>query len=148
MNDIKFYSTQGEYGAFSNFARYPIKIKSKVWPTSEHYFQAMKFEGTRYENEIRTVGGPMEAARKGRDRKLPLRKDWESIKNDIMLQALVAKFSQHKVLRDLLLSTGDSKLIEHTENDSYWGDGGNGKGKNMLGILLMKVRDILKKDEK
>ena len=40
---IQFYSTTGEYGAFSNFARYPIKLKGKLWPTSEHYFQAMKF---------------------------------------------------------------------------------------------------------
>jgi predicted NAD-dependent protein-ADP-ribosyltransferase YbiA (DUF1768 family) len=45
----------------------------------------------------------------------------------------------------LLLSTGDRTLIEHTKNDSYWGDGENGTGINQLGITLMKVRDHLRK---
>ena len=53
----------------------------------------------------------------------------------------MAKFSQHDDLKILLLSTGEAKLIEHTENDAYWGDGGDGKGKNYLGILLMQVRE-------
>ena len=45
MSDvIKFYSVTDEYGEFSNFARHPIKLSGKVWPTTEHYFQAMKFE--------------------------------------------------------------------------------------------------------
>ena len=39
------------------------------------------------------------------------------------------------------METGDRKLIEHTDKDKYWGDGGNGKGENRLGILLMKLRD-------
>jgi predicted NAD-dependent protein-ADP-ribosyltransferase YbiA (DUF1768 family) len=33
------------------------------------------------------------------------------------------------------------KLIEQTQNDAYWGDGGNGSGKNMLGRILMEVRE-------
>jgi len=36
------------------------------------------------------------------------------------------------------------ELIEHTKKDSYWGDGGNGSGKNKLGKILMKVRYELK----
>lgn len=60
-----------------------------------------------------------------------------------MREALIAKFEQHETLRTLLLSTGDAKLVEHTENDSYWGDGGDGSGRNMLGQLLMEVRQKL-----
>lgn len=51
---------------------------------------------------------------------------------------------QHSDLTQLLLDTKDAKIIEHTENDDYWGDGGDGKGKNMLGKILMKVREELK----
>ena len=40
--------------------------------------------------------------------------------------------------------SGDAKLVEHTENDSYWGDGGDGSGRNMLGQILMQVRDELR----
>ena len=43
-NVIKFYSVRDEYGEFSNFAAYSIKLKGKTWPTTEHYFQAMKFD--------------------------------------------------------------------------------------------------------
>ena len=60
-----------------------------------------------------------------------------------MFDAILAKFTQHESLRPLLLSTSSAKIIEHTENDSYWGDGGNGKGKNMLGKILIRVRDEL-----
>ena len=35
-------------------------------------------------------------------------------------------------------------FVEHTENDSYWGDGGDGSGKNMLGQILMDVRELLR----
>src|SRR5438309_1142191 len=61
-----------------------------------------------------------------------------------MKDALIAKFTQHQEIREILLSTGDSILIEHTFKDSYWGDGGDGHGKNKLGILLMEVREELK----
>lgn len=144
---INFYSTTGTHGAFSNFSRHPVKMKGKVWPTSEHYFQAQKFEGTRHETEVLNAKGPGEAARIGRDRSLPLRKDWESVKDNIMREVVYAKFTQHKHLTELLLSTGDEKLVEHTSNDSYWGDGGNGSGKNMLGKILMETRERIRNEQ-
>ena len=52
-----------------------------------------------------------------------------------------AKFTQHPELGELLVSTGNAKLVEHTTNDNYWGDGGDGSGSNMLGRFLMQVRD-------
>ena len=141
MNEIKFYSTQDEFGEFSNFAYFPIKLDGKMWHTTEHYFQAQKFADQQYQEKIRAERSPMIAARLGRDRKQKLRHDWESVKNNVMKKALVAKFTQHEDLKTLLISTGDAKLIEHTVNDAYWGDGGDGKGQNFLGRLLMQVRD-------
>ena len=141
---IEFYSTSVEYGEFSNFARFPIKLKGKNWPTSEHYFQAMKFQSEKDSEKIRKSKTPTEAARLGRDRKKKLRKDWESVKISVMREAIRAKFTQHEDLRELLLSTGNAKLVERTENDAFWGDGGDGSGKNMLGRLLMKLRDELR----
>ncbi len=141
---IEFYTAGDAFGEFSNFARFPIFLKNKRWPTSEHYFQAQKFAGTPHEEEIRRAKKPMLAAEMGRDRKRPLRRDWEAVKDAVMLDALRAKFTQHADLRALLLSTGDARLVEHTGNDSYWGDGGDGSGKNRLGELLMRVRDELR----
>lgn len=141
---IHFYSVSEAYGQFSNFAGYPILLDGKRWPTSEHFFQAQKFKETSHQEAIRKETSPMRAARMGRDRKRPLRKDWESVKDAIMRQAVLAKFTQHADLRELLLSTGESRLVEHTTNDYYWGDGGNGSGKNRLGLILMEVRKKLR----
>jgi N-glycosidase YbiA len=47
-------------------------------------------------------------------------------------------------LREILVATGNASIIEHTENDSYWGDGGDGSGPNMLGRILMEIREELK----
>jgi ribA/ribD-fused uncharacterized protein len=139
-NTIKFYSVDQPYGEFSNFAPYPVKINGKVWPTTEHYFQAQKFAGTEHEELIRLELSPAKAALMGRDRNRPLRPDWERVKDDFMAIALYYKFTQHPALRELLLSTGSALIVEHTTNDSYWGDGGDGTGRNMLGILLVKLR--------
>jgi ribA/ribD-fused uncharacterized protein len=144
---INFYHLNEPFGEFSNFARFPIRLRGKTWPTSEHFFQAQKFAGTPREEEVRQAKSPGEAARLGRDRKHRLRSDWESAKDDVMREAVRAKFSQHDELRALLLSTGDEILVEHTENDSYWGDGGDGSGKNMLGRILMEVREELRCEE-
>jgi hypothetical protein len=144
MSVIDFYSVSEEYGAFSNFAPYPIRLKGKTWPTSEHYFQAQKFAGAPDEEEIRNEKSPMVAARMGRSRKRPLRKDWESVKDQIMHEAVLAKFAQHADLKIMLLATGDDRIVEHTENDAYWGDGGDGSGENKLGIILMRVREELR----
>ncbi len=142
--DIHFYAVGDEYGCFSNFYPAPVRLKGKAWPTTEHYFQAQKFAGTRHEQAVREAKTPMLAARMGRDRALPLRRDWEAVKDAVMRDAVRAKFEQHADLREVLLATGEARLVEHTENDSYWGDGGDGSGRNRLGEILMEVRAALR----
>lgn len=141
---IEFYRTGDEYGCFSNFAAYPIELNGQIWPTSEHYFQGQKFAGTEHEEHVRQEPSPMIAARMGRDRKRPLRSDWDEVKDDIMREAVRAKFLQHADLRDVLLSTEGANIVEHTTNDAYWGDGGDGSGKNMLGRILMEIREEIR----
>jgi ribA/ribD-fused uncharacterized protein len=147
VQEIRFYSTREPYGCFSNFYPAPIWVDGKRWRTSEHYFQAQKFAGTPREEEVREARSPMMAARLGRSRKHRLRPDWERVKEDVMRRAVLAKFEQHGELRSVLLSTGDAVLIEHTERDSYWGDGGDGTGLNRLGRILMDVRSELRNAE-
>jgi ribA/ribD-fused uncharacterized protein len=144
---IHFYSTRDEYGCFSNFYAAPFVLGGRRWRTSEHYFQAQKFAGTAREEEIRQATSPAVAARMGRSRRHRLRPDWEKVKDAVMREAVRAKFSQNDELRALLLSTGSAILIEHTERDSYWGDGGDGSGRNRLGQILMSVREELRQAE-
>ena len=60
-----------------------------------------------------------------------------------MEEIVAAKFSQNPEIRDVLLSTAGKRLVEHTERDSYWGDGYDGSGLNKLGLILERVRDSL-----
>lgn len=141
---LDFYSRSKAYGEFSNFALFPITVDGKLWPTSEHYYQAHKYSDPKLQEWVRLGDTPVEAAKRGRDKSKPKRKDWDQVKDGIMEKALVAKFTQHEVLKKLLLATGDSALYEHTKNDCYWGDCGDRSGKNKLGKALMKIRGQLR----
>ena len=140
---IYFYTTNDTYGCFSNFSQHGFTLKGKYWPSSEHYFQAQKFAGTQYEEKIQKAKKPNNAARLGRKRSWPLRKDWESVKDDIMRKAVLCKFETHEDIRQILLDTGEEDIVENAPGDYYWGCGANGSGKNMLGKILMEVRKIL-----
>ena len=144
MKEIKFYKVHDDYGFMSNFAPYPISDGSKIWPTSEHYFQAQKFLIPEIQEKIRQIASPMDAALEGRNRQNPLRSDWEEVKDEVMHQALRMKFSQNPEIAKELLATRDAIIIEHTQNDAYWADSGDGSGKNKLGLLLIQVREELK----
>ena len=141
---IRFYRTQEEYGAFSNFSRHSVNLDGKLWPTSEHYFQAKKFLPEDLQEKIRLCEGPGSAAQLGRDKTLPLRDDWEEVKDDVMRTVIRAKFTQYDDLNVLLLGTGHEHIIEDSPIDYYWGYGADGTGKNMLGRILMEVRDELR----
>lgn len=141
---IRFYRVNEDFGFLSNFAPYRIFASGKNWPTSEHYFQSEKFNDESIKEKIRQIESPMKAAEEGREKRNPLRADWEVVKDQKMMDAIRFKFMQHHDLKVKLLDTGDKMLIEHTVNDSYWGDGGDGSGKNMLGASLMELRAELK----
>ena len=141
-DEIRFYRVGDDYGCFSNFSAHPVVI-GREWPTTEHYFQAQKFRLDELDEKICKDPSPMRAAQIGRSRKYPLRSDWDEVKDDVMRIALYAKFTQHDDLKAILLGTKDRHIIEHTTNDHYWADGGDGTGKNMLGILLMELREKL-----
>lgn len=138
---VKFYTTRGDFGTFTNFSRHPIELKGKIWPTTEHYFQAQKYAGTEWEEHVRLQPTPRKAADEGRRRDLPLREDWENVKDDIMRDAVRRKVFQHSDVRDQLLKTGNEVIIEDSPIDSYWGCGKSGTGKNMLGKILMEIRE-------
>lgn len=148
MSTINFYSVSEPYGDFSNFSNHPIFLDGTTWPTVEHYFQAQKFKDGKIMYSIQIAKTPYDAAKLGRDRGLPLRENWEEIKDGVMYKAVKAKFLQYENLRNLLLSTGDAEIVEHTKSDPYWGDGGNGSGQNKLGKILMQIRQELLEAER
>ncbi len=141
---IYFYKTNDKYGYFSNFSKHGFELEGKYWMTSEHYFQAQKFVGTEYIEQVRISSTPMEAANMGRDRSKPLRKDWEEVKDDIMRIAVLEKFKINSDAKEILLSNGAKEIIEKTTKDYYRGCGEDGIGENMLVKILMETRDTLR----
>ena len=139
---IKFYSNaKTPYRVFSNFYPSQVTVDSKTYPTVEHYFQSCKFNDEKHKEKIRTAATPARAKELGRTRATPLRDDWEEIKVDVLYEGLLAKFTQHEDLKKILLDTGNAHLVEDSPTDAFWGCGRSGKGKNVLGFLLMAVRD-------
>lgn len=144
---IYFYSArETPYGCFSNFSPHSFVLDDQWWPTSEHYFQAQKFAGTPYADTIRSAKSPTIAARLGRSRKVPIRSDWEAVKEEVMRQAVLAKFRTHAEIRDILLATEDEEIVESAPSDYYWGCGKDGSGQNRLGVILMEVRVLLREE--
>jgi N-glycosidase YbiA len=140
---VRFYTTKGPYGCLSNFSRHGCQLDGVYWPTVEHYFQAQKFPGTEQARLIQRATTPGQAKELGRSRTVPIRSDWEEVKDDVMRRAVLRKFEKHSEAREVLLGTGDEELIEDSPSDYYWGCGADGTGQNMLGKILMEVRASL-----
>lgn len=143
---IKFYYTKKPFGFFSNFSRYSIILDGREWPTTEHYFQAQKYINTPRYEDIANAPTPRIAADLGRVRSIPIRPDWEEIKNEIMKKCVLEKVNTYKEIKNALISTGDQEIIEDSPIDYYWGCGKDGTGKNMLGKILMEIRKELKEE--
>lgn len=141
MSEIRFYHETDEYGYLSNYWVETINIEGKSWKSTEHYYQAQKTLDQAYAEKIRNADTCDQAKILGNDPQCICRPDWDVKKIEAMRVAIKAKFDQHEDLRALLIETGDSTLIEDSREDYYWGIGEAGTGKNMLGILLMELRD-------
>lgn len=127
----------GEYAFLSNFYECPVEYNGFKYLNSEAAFQAQKTLSETERLRFTTLN-PSQAKRLGR--KVVLRKDWESVKIQIMKEICKAKFVQNPELAEKLIETKDAILIEgNTWNDMFWGVC-NGKGQNHLGKILMEVR--------
>lgn len=137
---------EGEYAFLSNFYPSPFVYDGIEYPTVEHFFQAAKTTDLSKRKEIAAAPTPGQAKRMGRQVKL--RPDWEEVKIDVMMKGLRHKFAIPK-FREMLLATGDEELTEgNTWHDRAWGrcmcDKCGGQGQNLLGRLLMKLREEIK----
>ena len=143
MGCILINKFSGDFAFLSNIFDSPFEYEGIVYPTNEHFFQAMKTLDRDQRVQIAAALTPGLAKRMGRT--LHLRPDWENIKEDVMLQGLRLKFSKRR-LKEMLLDTGDEELIEGNNwGDRFWGQC-DGEGLNKLGQLLMKVREELRNE--
>jgi len=127
----------GVYGFLSNFWYCNIRFEGKTYRSIEHAFQAAKTHDVAERETIRKIITPKEAKRYGR--RVKLRKDWESVKLNIMEMLVEQKFKDPE-LRGWLIDTGYAQLVEGNHfGDTFWGRCDN-VGENHLGRILLSVR--------
>ncbi len=149
MDEIRFYrASEKPYGPFSNLYRRPIIFEGEEFATSEHAYQAGKARKPSVRKWLMDAPSPALLAMAAHGLYYwDVAPGWSSSKFDRMRSVLVAKFTQHQDLQELLLSTGEARLVESATVDNevnrLWGEVG-GVGKNMLGIMLMELRQKLR----
>ena len=133
---------RGKYFFLSNFYKCEFVLDRVVWRSVEHFYQAQKTIDLT--QQLAIINAPTAEEAKQLGQTTILRSDWNLVKDSVMFLGVSAKFSIPK-LRERLLATGDSTLIEGNDwGDTYWGVTEAG-GKNKLGILLMEIREKLNK---
>lgn len=143
--EIHFYrANEKPFGAFSNLYQRPIEFEGLVYPTSEHAYQAGKASKPAVRDWILSAPTPALAAMAAHGLYVwDVVPDWAQIKFDRMRRVLRAKFDQHPDLQELLLATGEARLVEagtvSNAVNRLWGEV-DGKGENMLGVMLMELR--------
>lgn len=144
---IGFY--EREFYVFSNFSSFQVEWKGRLWPTSEHAYQASHFFETAPELveqifNARSAHDAFKIAKANAD-KAP--SNWEDIKVGIMEDICKHKLMQHEYIQKKLLQTGDLPLVEDSEKDSCWGWGADKQGRNELGKVWMRLRDWYKNSQ-
>ncbi len=136
MDEIRFYRASDEtFGCFSNLYRRPVEFEDEVFDTAEHAYQAGKARKPEVRQWVLSAPSPALVAMAAHGLYWwDIRSDWSKIKFDRMRQVLKAKFTQHEDLQEILLSTGNLRLVESATVDNPV---------NMLGQMLMELRTQL-----
>jgi ribA/ribD-fused uncharacterized protein len=137
-------SFRTQYYFLSNFFPCIVTYKGLTYQNSEAAFQAQKVTDIELQKQFTKLNA---SAAKRLGKQVPLRKDWESVKDEIMYEVVLTKFSQNESLKIQLLKTGNEELVEgNSWHDYEWGVCG-GYGQNKLGKILMRVRKELRNEK-
>jgi ribA/ribD-fused uncharacterized protein len=133
-NIISYFKNENYF--MSNFFEASVSYEGKVYRNAEAAYQAQK-DPTRANEFIMLKGDDAKTL----GSKVTPRSDWEEIKVQVMYEVVKAKFTQNRNLMQKLMKTGNAELVHgNIHRDTFWGIYG-GKGENMLGKILMEIRD-------
>ena len=147
---IYFNSRTPYFDIFSNFYNEPLKIEGEIWKTGEHFYQAAKFAKNGLQEDANIYRLIVEAETPGTAKKLA--DEYFSEENKLrthqalrtfvaMSQMLTVKFAPGTFARKRLMQTGDLELIHLSGSDFFWGQNRKGDDKNLLGKVLMQMRN-------
>ena len=145
MEPIKFYRSSGENGYLSNLYKCTVSFDGRVFRSAEDAYQFGKPKDAAVAEWLMDAPKPHLTA-VAAHALLPWDIDprWGKTKVGRMARVIHAKFQQNTELREKLLATGSRIIMENSKTDRFWGIGKDGKGKNMLGIILMDIRTHFK----
>jgi len=139
-----------QWGDFSNFGRIPVTVDGVLFSTTERLFQVMKFSDPEARRAVFAAPQPKMQA-KHQEKLGKQREDWGRYLVDAMKFCLMQKWKQSEKFRDELLQTTGLNIVEDQtsfpkKNADTWGvklsaDGKTYTGPNLLGRLLMELRD-------
>ena len=138
-NALRF-SRLDETSFLSTIAPRPFELEEYRWPSAEHYYQAHKFEGMAYVDQILSAETGQKAHELGTRRFKRKVKGWKHKRRVWMTRALYRVTAEYSSVRESLLETGDTLLVETSLYDHYWGVGRDQRGENMLGKVWMDIR--------
>lgn len=136
----------------------PFAIGDQLYPTAEHYMMVEKarlFGDEEILSKILSTNDPAAAKALGRKVKLFDPHRWEQHAILAVTRGNEAKFQQNSELGAWLRQTGDAVLVEASPVDAIWGiglaaddpkaqDPASWPGTNLLGFILMRVRETLR----
>lgn len=141
--DTRVGRFRGKYGFLSNMYDCPVTYNGVTYSCSEAAYQAQRCARDEDRSKFDLLDG---VSAKKLAKQVETKAGWNDIKAGVMKEILRAKFRQNKPLADKLLATGEKELVEGNKwYDTYWGVF-KGKGENVLGKILMDVRDEIKKE--
>jgi len=152
------YNEQVGKFCFSQWHESPFTINGITYKTSEHWMmahKAMLFDDLDAFNKIILSNKPAEAKELGRQVIGYDDQIWNKNKFEIVKLGNIHKFNQNPVLAEYLLKTENRVIVEASPVDAIWGIGLSQdskdidniyawRGENLLGFVLMEVRDFLK----
>jgi len=143
---IEFYKEFGDLGYLANYSNHGFTKNGVFYKTVEHYYQSEKFSDEELKKKIINAPTPKEASNIGRDRSNIRIEGFTSIKNQVMFDGILEKFRQNRDIAYKLIETRNNKIAEATIDEYYWGIGKDKSGKNVIGDILVKVRERIKKE--
>lgn len=164
--DTQVFFYENDFYVLSNFSAFQMRwTDNRLFPTSEHLYQWLKFDWKKSDwekledewiltqevrrkvafakNAIEFAASAHEALKIAEEHHIFWRPDWFDVRLTVMKSVLREKIRQHEYVRRKLLATGNRELIEDSWRDAFWGWGSIKEGKNMLGKLWMEVREEL-----